>query len=128
MAPPMLEFAICCMSMMKGNTSEMPASACEPSRPMKCASTVAVMAIRTTFTTTLGAARRSRVEMIGASRRTRVRAAIAGFPAFAGGAEASVVLRLLMSAPCPRAFAGLEQRLDGASWEAGRLQDKPDDG
>ena len=73
-APPMLEFAICCISMISGKTSDSPASASDPICPTKCASTVAVTAMSTTFTTTFGAARRSSVEMIGPSSRRRVRA------------------------------------------------------
>src|SRR5215471_7787183 len=75
MAPPMLEFAICCISMISGKTRDSPASASALMRPTKCASTVAVTAMSTTLTTTFGAARRSSVETIGPSRRRRVRAA-----------------------------------------------------
>src|SRR5262245_34785681 len=80
-APPMLELAICCISMIKGKTSDIPARAFEPSRPIKWASTVAVTAISTTLTTTLGAARRSNVLTIGPSSRRRVRAPAAVFTA-----------------------------------------------
>src|SRR5262245_47719471 len=79
-APPMLELAICCINMIIGKTSEMPARAFDPIRPTKWASTVAVTAIRTTLTMTLGAARRSNVLTIGPSSRSRVRAT-AGFAA-----------------------------------------------
>ena len=72
----MLEFATCCISMMSGNTSEMPASAFGPNRPMKCASTDAVTAMSTTLTTTFGGPRRSNVKTIGPCRRTRVREAV----------------------------------------------------
>jgi hypothetical protein len=71
-APPMLEFAMSCMSIRSGNTRDNPASALGPSWPTKCASTLAVTAMRMTFTTTFGAARRRSVETIGPSRSSRV--------------------------------------------------------
>src|SRR5262249_2592407 len=76
MAPPMLEFAICCISMISGKTNDSPASASAPPiPPTNCASTVAATAMSTTLTMTFGAARRSSVETIGPSRRRRVGAA-----------------------------------------------------
>src|SRR5215813_10768302 len=126
-APPMLELAICCISMMSGKTSDSPASACGPMRPTKCASTVAVTAMSTTLTTTFGAASRSSVATIGPSRRRRVRAA-AGFAVTAAvtaralEALAFVMLAFVMLAFVMLAFVmalppvhRVEQRLDDAS-------------
>jgi len=123
-APPMLELAICCISMMSGKTSDSPASACGPIRPTKCASTVAVTAMSTTLTTTFGAAKRSSVATIGPSRRRRVRAA-AGFAADGVVAAGMVLVRLAFVMALPP-VAGVEQRLDDASLkEAGRLRGSP---
>src|SRR5262249_50205773 len=121
-APPMLELAICCISMMSGKTSDSPASACGPMRPTKCASTVAVTAMSTILTTTFGAASRSSVATIGPSRRRRVRAE-AGFAGAAGGtARALEALAFVMLAFVMLAFVmalppvhRVEQRLDDAS-------------
>src|SRR6516162_11430549 len=123
MAPPMLELAICCISMMSGKTSDRPASASDPIWPTKCASTVAVTAISTTLTMRLGAARRSSVETIGPSRRRRVRAA--------GGFEADITVTDWAIEALPFVMAllplqGLEQRLDGASWESRAAAWEPD--
>src|SRR6266436_5066659 len=52
----MLELAICCINIIRGNTSDTPASAGAPRRPTKCASILAVTAIRMTLTTRLGRA------------------------------------------------------------------------
>src|SRR5262245_8289900 len=123
MAPPMLEFAICCMSMMNGKTSEMPASALNPSRPTKCASTVAVTAMSTTFTTTFAGASRSSVEMMGASRRRERALAACGRETLE---DCKVVALLVPIGPsCP---AGLEQRLDEASFENRAAAGEPDGG
>src|SRR5262245_5802099 len=73
-APPMVPLAICCISIRGGKTSDRPASASIPSWPTKCASTLAVTAIRMTFTTRLAGARRSSVATIGPSSSRRVRA------------------------------------------------------
>ncbi len=81
----MLLFAICCMSMISGKTRASPARASEPNWPTKCASTLVVTAINTTFTTRFGAASRSSVEAMGPSRIRRVRAA-PGFWAESAGA------------------------------------------
>src|SRR5258708_31193251 len=113
MAPPMLELAICCMSMISGKTRDRPARAPDPTCPTKWASTVAVTAMSTTFTTTLGAARRSSVETMGPSRRRRVREAPGVGAGLAGPAWAIEALPLLIGTPAP--VEGLEQRLDGAS-------------
>src|SRR5215469_6860496 len=110
MAPPMLEFAICCISMISGKTRDSPASASALMRPTKCASTVAVTAMSTTLTIRLGAARRSSVETIGPSRRRRVRAA-GGFVT-----DNAVVGWAIETLPFVMALLpvqGLEQRLDG---------------
>src|SRR5262249_45720690 len=110
MAPPMLELAICCINMINGKTSEIPARAFDPIRPTKWASTVAVTAMRTTLTMTLGAARRSNVLTIGPSSRSRVRAA-AGFAAGVTDAVWAIEkLVVVIAHSCPR--WGLEQRLD----------------
>src|SRR5215469_7225273 len=109
MAPPMLELAICCINMMSGKTSDSPANASDPIRPTKCASTVTVTAMSTTFTTTFGAARRNSVETIGPSRRRRVRAAgcLAADDVVVGSTiEALPLLMALLP------LQGLEQRLD----------------
>src|SRR6516164_5392952 len=129
MAPPMLEFAICCISMISGKTRDSPASASALMRPTKCASTVAVTAMSTTLTTTFGAARRSSVETIGPSRRRRVRAAggfavaIVGETAAEIGAGWAIEALPFVMALLP--LQGLEQRLDGsvfknraAAWRA----------
>src|SRR2546423_2668526 len=104
-APPMLELATCCISMMKGKTSAMPASASAPRRPTKCASTVAVTAISTTLTTTLGAARRRSVEVIGPSSRARVRGTARAGDRLVAGAPAearATTLVCLMGGLLPR--------------------------
>src|ERR1700738_1022856 len=101
-APPMLEFATCCISMTSGNTSEMPASAFGPNRPMKCASTDAVTAMSTTLTTIFGGPRRSNVKTIGPCRRTRVREAVpwdADMPALE---LALGMLSFVIGTPAPR--------------------------
>src|SRR5215468_4038255 len=102
----MLELAICCINMIIGKTSEMPARAFDPIRPIKWASTVAVTAIRTTLTMTLGAARRSNVLTIGPSSSSLVRAA-AGFAA--GVTDAVWAIEILVSViahSCPRWGSG----------------------
>jgi len=76
----MLELAICCINIMSGNTSDTPASAGAPRRPTKCASMLAVTAIRMTLTTRLGGASRSRVAAIGPSSSSRVRGLIVVVP------------------------------------------------
>src|SRR5262245_44237515 len=110
MAPPMLELAICCISMMSGKTSEIPASALDPIWPTKWASTVAVTAMRTTFTTTFGAASCKSVRTTGPSSRRRVRDA----PGF--GEDAAVMAWAIEPLPLliadSRPDGGLEQRLD----------------
>src|SRR5215470_10782368 len=85
-APPMLEFAICCMSIISGNTSAKPARAFEPSGRRKYASTPGVTAISTTLTTRFGAASRKSVETIGPSSSRRVRAAPGFWSDVAGAA------------------------------------------
>src|SRR5258708_40316031 len=77
----------------------------------------------TTFTTTLGAARRSSVETMGPSRRRRVREAPGAGAEIAGMAWAIEPLALFMATPAP--MEGLEQRLDKASWKTGRLRESP---
>src|SRR5262249_21626270 len=79
-ALPMLELAICCIKIMRGNTSDTPASAGAPRRPTKCASTLAVTAIRMTLTTRLGGASRSRGAAIGTSGGRPGRAVIVVVP------------------------------------------------
>src|SRR5215470_5391243 len=131
MAPPMLEFAICCISMISGKTSDSPASASAPPiRPTKCASTVAVTAMSTTLTMTFGAARRSSVETIGPSRRRRVRAAGGFAVAIVGETAAEITgagwaIEALPFVMALLPLQGLEQRLDGsvfknraAAWRA----------
>src|SRR5215468_4574242 len=123
MAPPMLEFAICCISMISGKTRDSPASASALIRPTKCASTVTVTAMSTTLTTTFGAARRNSVETIGPSRRRRVRAA--------GGLVTDIAVAAIEALPFVMALLplqGLEQRLDGASWESRAAALEPDAG
>src|SRR5262249_41243839 len=113
-APPILEFAICCMSMISGKTSERPASWLGPICPTKCASTVAVTAMSTTLTTTFAAARRSNVETMGPSRRRCVREALCTGVGLARTACATEPLPFIATSYPHR---GLAQRLDGASWE-----------
>ena len=122
----MLEFATCCISMMSGNTSEMPASAFGPNRPMKCASTDAVTAMSTTLTTIFGGPRRSNVKTIGPCRRTRVREAVpwgADMPAL----ELAIgMLSFVIGTPCPEGDWG-------STWterlaRIGRLRPKPNAG
>src|SRR6478609_3141921 len=74
-APPMVALVICCISIIIGKTSDSPASASSPNWPTKCASTLAVTAIRITLTTRLAGASRSSVATIGPSSSRRVRAA-----------------------------------------------------
>src|SRR6516165_8988318 len=125
MAPPMLEFAICCMSIISGKTRESPARASGPNRPTKWASTVAVMAMSTTFTTTLGAARRSSVETMGPSSRRRVREAPGVGREIAGAAWAIDPLPLVIGNSWPREGTGAalgRERLG----KTGRLRLEPD--
>src|SRR5215469_5111901 len=123
MAPPMLELAICCINMMSGKTSDSPANASDPIRPTKCASTVTVTAMSTTFTTTFGAARRNSVETIGPSRRRRVRAP--GLVTDIAVADWAIEALPFVMALLP--LQGLEQRLDdGASWESRAAAWEPD--
>src|ERR1700738_444061 len=113
-APPLLEFATCCIRMMSGNTSETPDSTLGPNRPMKCASTDAVTAMSTTLTTIFGGPRRSNVKTIGPRRRTRVREAVpwgADMPAL----ELAIgTLSFVIDNCAPRRMG---QHLDGASCE-----------
>src|ERR1700704_1372616 len=77
----------------------------------------------TTFTTTLGAARRSSVETIGPSRRRRVRATPGAGAEIAGVAWVIEPLPSFIATPAP--MREPEQRLDGASWKTGRLPESP---
>src|SRR5215468_6818664 len=70
--PPMPPADIVCISMTSGNTRDTPASAWDPSQPTKTASRVATAAW-SSITSTVGAARRSRVRAIGPSSMSRVR-------------------------------------------------------
>src|SRR6266851_5207577 len=80
-----------CMSMTSGYTSETPARAADPSQPTKTASRV-VRTAWSTVTSTLGAARRSRVGATGASRSRLVRADTEGEARGETGAAAAVEL------------------------------------
>src|SRR5476651_872965 len=120
-APPIAMLAICCISIISGNTSARPASASRPKRPTKCASTLVVTAISKTLTTRLGTASRSRVGTIGPSSIRRVRAAAGdtGFTAvsvivqsFQLEAERRQVGRLAVK--IGRILIGLAQAQNGA--------------
>jgi hypothetical protein len=113
-APPMLEFATCCISMMSGNTSEMPANAFGPNRPMKCASTDAVTAMSTTLTTIFGGPRRGNIKTIGPCRRARVREAVPWVGNMPALELAIGMLSFVIDIPCPEATGAA---LGGASCE-----------
>src|SRR5262249_16670369 len=118
---PMPLLVVCSTIITHGNASEAPASALVPMRPRKNPSNMITPA-NASRVRMFGAARRSSVVRIGPSSSSLVRSAVDDVTladANDGGKIGTVPLFMGNSYSHPGELA---QRLDGASWETGRLR------